>query len=76
MPRMLTWILLFGVASGLAGCVVAPGWRSYGDDPLPSGREALDEPFRVFPSSLVPSALTPSTMSVAPALRYCRSHSS
>jgi hypothetical protein len=25
-------------------------WRSYGDDPLPSGREALDEPFRAFPS--------------------------
>jgi hypothetical protein len=24
--------------------------RSYGDDPLPSGREALDEPFRAFPS--------------------------
>ena len=32
----------------------APGparhWRSYGDDPLPTGREALDEPFRAFPS--------------------------
>jgi hypothetical protein len=25
-------------------------WRSYGDDPLPSCREALDEPFRAFPS--------------------------
>jgi hypothetical protein len=25
-------------------------WRSYGDDPLPSGKEALDEPFRAFPS--------------------------
>jgi hypothetical protein len=25
-------------------------WRSYGDDPLPSGQEALDEPFRAFPS--------------------------
>jgi len=25
-------------------------WRSYGDDPLPSGHEALDEPFRAFPS--------------------------
>ena len=25
-------------------------WRSYGDDPLPTGREALDEPFRAFPS--------------------------
>jgi hypothetical protein len=25
-------------------------WRSYGDDPLPSGREALDEPFSAFPS--------------------------
>ena len=25
-------------------------WRSYGDDPLPSGAEALDEPFSAFPS--------------------------
>jgi hypothetical protein len=25
-------------------------WRSYGTDPLPNGREALDEPFRAFPS--------------------------
>ncbi|HME23598.1 MAG TPA: hypothetical protein VKI44_20110 [Acetobacteraceae bacterium] len=25
-------------------------WRSYGDEPLPSGREALDEPFSAFPS--------------------------
>jgi hypothetical protein len=25
-------------------------WRSYGDDPLPTGAEALDEPFRAFPS--------------------------
>ena len=25
-------------------------WRSYGDDPLPSGKEALDEPFSAFPS--------------------------
>jgi hypothetical protein len=25
-------------------------WRSYGDDPLPSGQEALDEPFAAFPS--------------------------
>ena len=25
-------------------------WRSYGDDPLPTGRQALDEPFRAFPS--------------------------
>jgi hypothetical protein len=25
-------------------------WRSYGDDPLPSGQEALDEPFSAFPS--------------------------
>ena len=25
-------------------------WRSYGTDPLPSGAEALDEPFRAFPS--------------------------
>ena len=25
-------------------------WRSYGDDPLPTGKEALDEPFNAFPS--------------------------
>jgi hypothetical protein len=25
-------------------------WRSYGDDTLPIGREALDEPFAAFPS--------------------------
>ena len=25
-------------------------WRSYGDDPLPSGKQALNEPFRAFPS--------------------------
>jgi hypothetical protein len=25
-------------------------WRSYGDDPLPTGKQALDEPFAAFPS--------------------------
>jgi hypothetical protein len=25
-------------------------WRSYGDDPLPTGKEALNEPFRAVPS--------------------------
>jgi hypothetical protein len=25
-------------------------WRSYGTDPLPTGGEALDEPFHAFPS--------------------------
>ena len=25
-------------------------WRSYGGAPLPTGKEALDEPFRAFPS--------------------------
>jgi hypothetical protein len=25
-------------------------WRSYGTEPLPTGREALDEPFSAFPS--------------------------
>jgi hypothetical protein len=25
-------------------------WRSYGNDPLPTGAEALDEPLRAFPS--------------------------
>ena len=25
-------------------------WRSYGDEPLPTGREALDEPLAAFPS--------------------------
>ena len=30
--------------------VPARHWRSYGDDPLPTGQEALGEPFRAFPS--------------------------
>jgi hypothetical protein len=30
--------------------IPARHWRSYGDDPLPTGREALDEPFAAFPS--------------------------
>jgi hypothetical protein len=30
--------------------VPARHWRSYGDAPLPSGREALDQPFSAFPS--------------------------
>ncbi len=30
--------------------VPARHWRSYGDDPLPTGEEALNEPFRAFPS--------------------------
>ena len=25
-------------------------WRSYGTEPLPTGQEALDEPFSAFPS--------------------------
>jgi hypothetical protein len=25
-------------------------WRSYGNDPLPTGAQALDEPFNAFPS--------------------------
>ena len=25
-------------------------WRSYGNDPLPTGTDALDEPFAAFPS--------------------------
>ena len=25
-------------------------WRGHGDDPLPTGQEALNEPFRAFPS--------------------------
>jgi hypothetical protein len=25
-------------------------WRSYGNDPLPTGEQAMDEPLRVFPS--------------------------
>ena len=28
-------------------------WRSYGSDPLPTGAEALDEPFAAFPSWLM-----------------------
>ena len=30
--------------------IPARHWRSYGDDPLPTGREALGQPFRAFPS--------------------------
>ena len=29
--------------------IPARHWRSYGDDPLPSDREAMDEPFAAFP---------------------------
>jgi hypothetical protein len=29
--------------------VPARHWRCYGDGPLPTGQEALDEPFRAFP---------------------------
>jgi hypothetical protein len=25
-------------------------WRSYGDDPVPTGKQALNEPFAAFPS--------------------------
>ena len=28
-------------------------WRSYGDDPLPTGAEAMDEPFAAFSSWLL-----------------------
>jgi hypothetical protein len=34
----------------IASSVPKRHWRSYGTDPLPSGQEALDEPFRAFPS--------------------------
>ena len=30
--------------------VHARHWRNYGDAPLPSGQEALDQPFSAFPS--------------------------
>jgi hypothetical protein len=30
--------------------IPARHWRSYGTDPLPTGAEALDEPFSAFPS--------------------------
>jgi hypothetical protein len=33
-----------------SGRLAALSWRSYGTEPLPTGREALDEPFRAFPS--------------------------
>jgi hypothetical protein len=33
-----------------ARAIPARHWRSYGNDPLPSGAEALDEPFSAFPS--------------------------
>jgi hypothetical protein len=32
-------------------------WRSYGTDPLPTGAEALDEPFAAFPSWFMRVAL-------------------
>jgi hypothetical protein len=28
-------------------------WRSYGNDPLPAGAEAMDQPFAAFPSWLL-----------------------
>ena len=28
-------------------------WRSYGNDPLPTGAEAMDQPFAAFPSWLM-----------------------
>ena len=28
-------------------------WRSYGNDPLPAGSEAMDQPFAAFPSWLL-----------------------
>jgi hypothetical protein len=33
-------------------------WRSYGTEPLPTGQEALHEPFRAFPSWLCASPAT------------------
>jgi Pirin C-terminal cupin domain len=30
--------------------IPTPHWRSYGDDPLPTGKQALDGPFAAFPS--------------------------
>jgi hypothetical protein len=33
-----------------AAVVATRHWRSYGNDPLPTGVEALDEPFSAFPS--------------------------
>jgi hypothetical protein len=35
---------------GTAKVVLKRHWRSYGDEPLPSGTEALDQPFAAFPS--------------------------
>jgi hypothetical protein len=29
-------------------------WRNYGNDPLPTGGQALDEPLRAFPSWFLP----------------------
>jgi hypothetical protein len=37
-------------AVGPARTVPVRHWRSYGDHPLPSGAQALDEPLRAFPS--------------------------
>jgi hypothetical protein len=33
-----------------ARAIPARHWRSYGNHPLPSGEQALDEPLRAFPS--------------------------
>ena len=33
--------------------VPARHWRSYGNDPLPAPQEAMNEPFRAFPSWLL-----------------------
>jgi hypothetical protein len=34
-------------------------WRNYGDDPLPAGAEAMDEPFAAFPSWLMRNQMRP-----------------
>ena len=42
-------------------------WRAYGTDPLPTGAEAMDEPFAAFPSWLLSTAADRATK--APAQR-------
>ena len=55
-PKAACWAerMVSGPRSRRLGMTARPiprrHWRSYGDEPLPTGTEALDEPFRAFPS--------------------------
>jgi hypothetical protein len=51
-------------------------WRSYGNDPLPTGREAMDEPLAAFPSWFmrITVAQSRSSKSVASRPARCCAH--